>query len=49
MSFMNLFYLSMTFGIVSAYAAMRNHWSEFGFFLFVTVISLMGFVFRLLS
>lgn len=46
---MNLFYVAMAFGLVSAIAAMRSHWSEFGFFLFITFFSLMGFVFHLLS
>lgn len=45
----NLFYIAMAFGLVSAIAAMRSHWSEFGFFLFVAFFAIMGFVFRLLS
>ena len=49
MSIELLFSLFMIFGIVTLIAGWREHWSEFGVLLFVTFISGMGFLYRLMG
>jgi len=44
-----IFMLCLIFSVTALVAAMRNHWTEFGLFLFLAVSSALGFVFRLLA